>query len=922
MKAESILPVHRPERQLAFNSKVEQAPRSSHPVPLVGRLRNTSFAHHLQQLWKVCTTTLDGSLSETFRLVSSDENSDAASGVTRVNLGEEADGDTFLDAVVVDNDGAHSEEKPQPSNSSQKSGHGGGSNSTGRMNQRMETFHGMDDSQYYQGDLKSWIKYRFWPRIVTFFAPRFPEHEEEYQSQMWHSVKILAFCGSLFLVLNWVLYLILNNDSTSKSLYGQIVFWGGLSFFTIPTPFMVALDMPRRSPIFFQIWFCIAVWYCAFAEVIQMKQCHFFTDKHCFKKDFLAMSYYSTGLPALMMFIVLKRLYSFIAQLIFFILLVVLIIPVQGIYARNVVSFVIFSLFIQGLDYTIEMSRRKMFLLAIQLKQAYRAKHKAKLAESKASFTKRRFANYIFHEVRVPLNNAVLAFQLLQSGNAFKEEYAKSTEIYALEQGLNMMKTVLNDVLDFEKMDSGHFETIPRPFPLHHSIRTILDQIEVQTDSRHLSLLRRLDERIDGVSLDSKVYNGEPEGVWVVGSELRLHQVLTNLATNAVKYTPENGGSVMITTEFLGITMRDELPVDPPPEKLEGTATTNDISVIDQIPHLESRDSDHSTTVTPCLTFRLEVQDSGPGIKPSDLVEDRLFQPFVQTIVGRASGGGTGLGLAIVKQIIRLSGGRLGVKSKRGEGSKFWIELSYPIASAAQVQAAREANTLTSPRLNPRFPFSQRPAQSSGFIPGPLIASTTNAEGTVPQEYPTSSPTEPSTSRSPMPPRYESNPRIVYDSAGVPTPIATPSSPSITEAPLSVLVVDDDAVTRSLSSKLLRKLGCVVETAKDGKECVDMVMGSEPFTYDLICLDNFMPVMTGEEAVKELRSNRRQDFIVGCTGNALTEDQVSYRDAGADEVMVKPVMIHDFKRLIQLALQRRTERQSKPSDTPTTTEAQ
>jgi CheY-like chemotaxis protein len=69
--------------------------------------------------------------------------------------------------------------------------------------------------------------------------------------------------------------------------------------------------------------------------------------------------------------------------------------------------------------------------------------------------------------------------------------------------------------------------------------------------------------------------------------------------------------------------------------------------------------------------------------------------------------------------------------------------------------------------------------------------------------------------------------------------------------------------------RLLTKLGCVVHTAKDGRECVDMVLNANAHTYDLICLDNFMPVMTGEEAVKEIRSHERDDFVVGCTGASL-----------------------------------------------------
>ncbi|KAF7309972.1 Histidine kinase domain-containing protein [Mycena indigotica] len=916
---ESLLPVHRPAaRQLAFSSRVDRAPSSS-TRHWVGRLKESPIGEPLVKLWRVCTTTLDGSLSETFKLVSSDDSDgvSSASGKSKPTA-LASDGDSFLDAVVVDHD--DSDERPVPQQQSDSSQQGG-SNSTAQHANKLYSS-GLDYESHYTGGLKSWIVDRLWPRVVEFFEPRFLDHEEEFQTLSWHSNKFMAFCATLFLVLNWALYLALNSQSNAASTYGQIVYWAGFTFVTLPTPFMIALDLPKRQPVLFQAWFCVAVWYCAFSELIQMKVCHFFlVNRDCAKKDFLAMSYYSTGLPALMMFIVSKRLYNAVAQLVFFILLVALIIPDQGIYARNVVSFVVFSIFIQALHYSIEDAQRKMFLLALQLKQAYRSKHKARQAESKASFMKRRFANYIFHEVRVPLNNAVLAFQLLQSGSAFKEEFNKSTEIYALEQGLKMMKTVLNDVLDFEKMDSGHFETIAKPFPLHHSIRAILDQVEVQTHARDLILERRLDERIDEAALTVEPRRSlEPEGLWVLGSELRLHQVLTNLATNAVKYTPEGGGSIRISTEFLGITTREELPEMPPdmeidekypPQNGQHLLTEKDVeAAANQSVPVVTR-SDSGTILTQCLTFRLVVHDSGPGIKPSDLVEDRLFQPFVQTTVGQSTGSGTGLGLAIVKQIIRLSGGRLGVTSRRGEGSKFWIELTYPLASPAEVQAAREANTLHTSRTYTELKEKVITLSSTDSLGQMDSVQLDNSDA----------PNTPVTPHPSMPPRYESNPTDTPQSERETlTPTLTPSLPpaapltpiipSSSEPQIVALVVDDDAITRVLSSKLLTKLGCIVHTAKDGQECVDLVLGSPPHTYDLICLDNFMPEMTGEEAVKEIRMKDRDDYIVGCTGNALTEDQDSYREAGADDVVVKPVMIHDFKRLIQTAQQRRLDRQN------------
>ncbi|KAJ7577996.1 hypothetical protein C8J56DRAFT_363862 [Mycena floridula] len=828
------------------------------------------------KLWNACTTTDRGSLSETFKLNSSNSAPTVSSGDRRLPpLNDDA---AVLDVVVVDEEDPHSQGKASPTSSLHGPESQNGSHFAADPANSYHSSHG-----FYP-----FIRFKALPAIARFFDPKFQEDETAYLDQSWYAAKPLAFCASLYLIVNWILYLVLNLSSIRHSIYAEAVFYGGLSLVTLPTPVMIALDMPRKSPVIFQVWFAIAVWYCAFAELIQTKQCHFFSanNNQCFGKDFLSMTYYATGLPALMMFIVSKRLYNFIAQCLFFVLSMVLIVPEQHFFIRTVISFVIFSIFMQGIHFAREESHRCIFQQAMQLKQAYLSKHKAQLAESNAIFTKRRFANYIFHEVRVPLNNAVLAFQLLQAGKGFKKDFEDGTEVYALEHGLNMMKTVLNDVLDFEKMDSGHFENNARPFPLHQSIRAILGQIEVQTDSRHLVLVKDLDERIDHLRLPAPFSD---EGLWVVGSELRLHQILTNLASNAVKYTPSGGGAIQITTKLLGVfEAEDELPGTPPDIDDDKDGSDQDL--------LEFTPSPPKL----CLKFRLEVQDSGPGIKTSDYVQDRLFMPFVQTSVGRDSGSGTGLGLAIVKQIVKMSGGRLGVISRPGEGAKFWIELSYPIASPAEVRAARETDAMAVPRTNPQFPYGgDQEEEMSGFVSGPLIESMT----TVPS--PPSPEREKYWPGRPFPP-HESFPQV-QPPPGLPShPRETsPISAEPVERPLAVLVVDDDTLTCMLSSRLLKKLGCIVDTAKDGRECLHMLLAPDARSYDLICLDNFMPELTGEETVRELRAKGRKDFVVGCTGNALTEDQKKYLNAGADEVLTKPVTIHDFKRLLELAQQRR-----------------
>ena len=129
---------------------------------------------------------------------------------------------------------------------------------------------------------------------------------------------------------------------------------------------------------------------------------------------------------------------------------------------------------------------------------------------------------------------------------------SQAIEIYALEASLAMMQQVLNDVLDLESelepswplslglktvctapagMDAGKFEHSPRPFPLHRAIRAMLGNVLVATKAKGLELDIELDAAIDQLATG---VNENEDGLWVVGNEIRLRQILTNLASNAV----------------------------------------------------------------------------------------------------------------------------------------------------------------------------------------------------------------------------------------------------------------------------------------------------------------------------------------------------------------------------------------------------
>jgi len=167
---------------------------------------------------------------------------------------------------------------------------------------------------------------------------------------------------------------------------------------------------------------------------------------------------------------------------------------------------------------------------------------------------------------------------------------------------------------------------------------------------------------------------------------------------------------------------------------------------------------------------------------------------------------------------------------------------------------------------------------------------------------------------------------------------STPKS-ELFDPPIRVLVVDDDNITRKLMKRMLTRLGCTVSTAENGLVALELIVGeghtpstdsdtSSPIIlqsgtpssescedtgrtrsdgprYEIVFLDNQMPVMSGLDTVAKLRSAGRTDFVVGVTGNALLTDQEAYMAAGVDHVITKPVFERSLKDMLSVAMERR-----------------
>jgi signal transduction histidine kinase/CheY-like chemotaxis protein/HPt (histidine-containing phosphotransfer) domain-containing protein len=245
---------------------------------------------------------------------------------------------------------------------------------------------------------------------------------------------------------------------------------------------------------------------------------------------------------------------------------------------------------------------------------AYQRRLERLLSEkTEESRAKNLFIANVSHEMRTPLNGVLGMAELLADSSLAEEDREKVETIRGEAQSL---RRLINDVLDFSKLEAAKMELEKGPFRL----RELLGEIESSLSPRAVR---------KGLAFRIHTSADVPEGL--VGDRGRLRQVLVNLADNAIKFTDE--GEVLIS--------------------------------------LSRKGSDEKT-----VTVRFAVRDTGVGI--SEAQRSRLFQDFSQgdaTTTRRY--GGTGLGLAISKRIVDLMGGTIGVESAPGEGSLFFFDLPF-----------------------------------------------------------------------------------------------------------------------------------------------------------------------------------------------------------------------------------------------------
>ncbi|KAL1693548.1 histidine kinase [Schizophyllum commune] len=518
------------------------------------------------------------------------------------------------------------------------------------------------------------FKQRALRAVGRFFTRRFGDEETEsnYIDDQWYATRNLRFLAAVWFIVVWALGI--GFAHPLHVLMDKIWYYGvGLICAFAPT-FLIVARWHKKHPILYQIVVCVSTWSWYFCGFYDTGRHH--TYFSCDGKDYIAAFYYFTALQTTALFgLNLHRLPALLGMVSFFVVSMALIVPDHHTWTRILLI----------LHYHREDSERRLFKMRTRLRKQYRVPQyqRTKAYESKARLTSR----------TIPVTDTapVLAVQNIEATGVIDDQSREDFE--ALKGGLSNMSQVLNDVLDFNRLDSGRFEFANAPFAFHQAVRSLIVPLEIATNARNLRFKVNVDPNIDKAArhaayralgktpeeLDERERNDQYDG-FVVGDQARLRQVITNLTSNACKFTPE-GGSLTLTTRLLKpqrdplSTMRTDSTVV---EDVNGQAPLSTV-------HLEEHNrgmGSVSLSDADRILVRVEISDTGVGIKREDIMQGKLFSPFNQTSLGIQQGGkGSGLGLALVRSIVKQWGGRLGVKSKVGEGSTFWFDVPLGVGN-------------------------------------------------------------------------------------------------------------------------------------------------------------------------------------------------------------------------------------------------
>ena len=558
----------------------------------------------------------------------------------------------------------------------------------------------------------------------------------------------------------------------------------------------------------------------------------------------------------------------------------------------------VYPIFLNGV-----LSQRIIVLFDQTKEFAYRQALSDALENARnANTAKSNFLSHMSHEIRTPMNAiigmTVIALTRLDDRSRMEDCLTK------IALSSRHLLGLINDVLDMSKIEGGKLTIAHEPFNFKISLQGVINLIQPQ------ALERGLDFEVSLSGVDEEE---------LLGDALRLNQILINILSNALKFTPV-GGSIRL-----------------------------------EVHQLHKKNNN--------VQFRFVIRDTGIGMSQEFI--KRLYTPFEQATSSTASKfGGTGLGMAITKNLVSLLGGTIFVKSEEGRGTEFTVELPFGLSGRQLEKGKGELEPLKVLVVDDDYDNCEHACLllDKMGLRTRWVLSGAEAVKVVQESHVSGDGYDVCFIDWKMPDmdgmetvrriRNEVGPETLiiiisaYDwgaieekarAIGVNGFIAKPffasnlyntltsltrrtapkreievSAPPESEAETAhqhydftgkhILLVEDNEFNREVAQEFLEMTGATVESAENGSEGVALFTASETGQYDIILMDVQMPVMDGYEATRAIRASVHPDAnsipILAMTANAFSEDVAAAVAAGMNGHIAKPIDVTALYRLL------------------------